>query len=290
MRSTASIKGHPIHPMLVSFPIAFLTGAFVADLLGRVPGRPDAWRVGAYLAAAGIVTAVMAAVPGAVDYFFTIPPKSSAKRRATYHLSVNLGAVALFATAWLLRGSAAAEPPTLVLLLEGLGLGLLSVGGWLGGTLAFRNQIGVDHRYAEAGKWREQRVEPGRDGVVLAARAGELKIDQMKLLHVQGKRIVLARTDDGYAAFDDHCTHRGGSLADGALICGTVQCPWHGSQFDVHTGQVRNGPARAPIDAYGVEVSGDEIRIHLDERPGKVGGQPARELIPGEARAPSPGT
>jgi nitrite reductase/ring-hydroxylating ferredoxin subunit len=54
-------------------------------------------------------------------------------------------------------------------------------------------------------------------------------------------------------AFDDRCTHKGGSLADGALVCGTVQCPWHGSQFDVASGGVKSGPATQRVRTYEVE-------------------------------------
>jgi nitrite reductase/ring-hydroxylating ferredoxin subunit len=81
------------------------------------------------------------------------------------------------------------------------------------------------------------------------------------LLHAGDRRIVLGRTADRFVAFDDRCTHRGGSLADGVMICGTVQCPWHGSQFDVTTGDVRAGPASEPVRAYAVQESGGELRI-----------------------------
>jgi nitrite reductase/ring-hydroxylating ferredoxin subunit len=83
----------------------------------------------------------------------------------------------------------------------------------------------------------------------------------MKLLHVRGRRIVLARTAEGYAAVDDRCTHRGGSLADGVLACGVVTCPWHGSQFDVHTGEVKAGPAEQPIRTYRVEEADGQVRL-----------------------------
>ncbi len=53
----------------------------------------------------------------------------------------------------------------------------------------------------------------------------------MKLLHVGSTSIVLAKTEKSYVAFDDRFTHKGGSLAGGAMICETVQCPWHGSHF-----------------------------------------------------------
>src|SRR5205807_1633147 len=88
------------------------------------------------------------------------------------------------------------------------GMFCMSVGGWLGGTLVYRNQIGVDHRYAGAGKWKEEdRTGAAGESVDVAA-ADELKVGQMKLLHVNGRRIVLARTEAGHVAFDDHCTHR----------------------------------------------------------------------------------
>jgi nitrite reductase/ring-hydroxylating ferredoxin subunit len=81
------------------------------------------------------------------------------------------------------------------------------------------------------------------------------------LLHVGDRRIVLGRTERGFVGFADACTHRGASLADGVLICGTVQCPWHGSQFDAATGKVRAGPAEKGIRVYEVEEAGSNARI-----------------------------
>ena len=75
--------------------------------------------------------------------------------------------------------------------------------------------------------------------------------------------VAVARTEHGSAAFQDRCTHRGASLADGVLICGTVQCPWHGSQFDTRTGAVGSGPAKEPIVIYGVESQGGNIALRL---------------------------
>jgi nitrite reductase/ring-hydroxylating ferredoxin subunit/uncharacterized membrane protein len=271
MRSKAHFKGHPIHPALVHFPLAFLIGAFGFDLAGRLTGIQQLWTTGAYLAGVGIVTALFAAVPGLLDYLYTVPPKSSAKRRATLHMVYNLSAVLLFALGWALRGGVSAEPGLAVLVAEALGTGLLVAGGYLGGILVSSNQIGIDHRYAGAGKWREAQVTAGDDGAFVGATENELQVDQMKLLHVAGQRIVLARTKDGYAAFDDHCTHRGGSLADGVVMSGTVQCPWHGSQFDVRTGAVCGGPAKEPIRAYRVQVRGGEVVVQTGNDGGKQG-------------------
>lgn len=263
MRSRANFRSHPLHPALIPFPFAFLIGGFVADLGGRVLDWPELWTAGAYLVVAGIAAGLLAAVPGIIDYRYTVPPESSGKKRARKHALVNVSALVIFAVARWVRGDAAVAPDPPILVLEALGAGLLIFAGWLGGTLVFRNQIGVDHRYAGAGKWREISVdEPGR-GPIRVAAADELEVGQMKLVRLPDRRLVLARTEAGYAAFDDHCPHRGGSLAGGTIACDTVTCPWHGSQFDVRSGEVVSGPAKDPIRSYPAEEADGEVRITL---------------------------
>ena len=264
MRSKASIGGEPIHPALVHFPIAFLFGAAAADLLGIFLDRPIMWQIGYYLAIAGVATALLAAVPGFIDYFFTVPPNSSGKTRATKHMIANLIVIGLFAAAVLLRDGPTIAPAGTSLVLEVAGALLLGYSGYLGGQLVSRNLIGVDHRYADAGKWQEGSYHVEKGGSVVVAGSDELEVNQMKLLHVNGRRIVLARSEEGYVAFDDSCTHRGGSLAGGVMICGTVQCLWHGSQFDVTTGKVKAGPAKKGIETYRVERKGGEVLLSLD--------------------------
>jgi nitrite reductase/ring-hydroxylating ferredoxin subunit/uncharacterized membrane protein len=277
MRSKASIGSHPIHPMLISFPLAFLSGGFVFDLVGIMLVRPPLWSIGYYLTIVGVGTALVAAIPGFIDYFFTVPPASSGKERATKHMLAMLSVVGLFTTAWLLRSDAGTAPSTTTMLLEGLGAALLGVGGWLGGTLVSRNLISVDHRYAKAGAWSEESFDASPGQPVTVAKAGDLEVNQMKLLRVNGKRVVLGRTEEGYVAFDDSCTHKGGSLAGGVMICGTVQCLWHGSQFDVKNGKVQAGPAKQAIGTYRVSVRGSEVVLQMGEAAGSKPATPAKE-------------
>lgn len=263
MRSFASFRGHPLHPALITFPFAFLTGAFVAHAAALVFARPVLWTMGGYLTAAGIATGIMAAIPGLLDYLRTVPPRSSAKKRATKHMLAMLVVLAAFAVSMAFRSGSDPIGGTLVLVIQGAATLLLSIGGWLGGTLVSRNQIGVDHRYANAGKWSETRVTGPAMGSIVGATHDELQASQMKLLHVNGHRIVLARTEDGYVAFDDRCPHRGGSLAGGVMICGVVQCPWHGSQFEASSGKVKAGPATQPIATYTVTDNGREVLVRV---------------------------
>ena len=250
MRSHASFNGHPIHPMLIVYPFAFLTGAFGFGLAGAARRNRELTSVSRYLVPAGIAAGLAAAVPGLIDFVNTVPPQSSAKERATRHALLNVSALGLFAASWLIgrhRDRTAAP-----LVLQGLGSALMSVAGYMGGTLAYRNQIGVDHRYANAGRWQEE-VRTDDGARALTAAAAPLGVNQMKLVHVGNERIVVARTENGHAAFHDRCTHRGGPLSDGALMCGTVQCPWHGSQFDVESGAVKCGPAKEKIAVYAID-------------------------------------
>jgi nitrite reductase/ring-hydroxylating ferredoxin subunit/uncharacterized membrane protein len=263
MKSKAHFKSHPIHPMLVAFPIAFLYGALVFDVAGRLASWPGGWTTGAYLSVAAIASGLVAAVPGLIDYFHVVPPDSSGRARATQHMLINVSALAAFALGWVFRNRTTLVPGIGTLLLELVGVGFVTWGGWLGGTLIFRNQIGVDHRHARAGRWKEQVVQGRTDGPIAVAKAGELEVDQMTLLLVGGRRIVLARTEQGCTAFDDRCSHKGGPLSDGSLICGTVQCPWHGSQFNAHTGAIKARPAEKPIGTYQVEVANGEVRLSL---------------------------
>lgn len=262
MRSRANFRGHSIHPMLIPFPIAFLVGGLAADVGGAMLESNDLRVIAWYLIAAGVVMALVAAVPGFIDYLYTVPPRSSGKKRATLHMTANLSAVAIFAGAWWLRGGPGVAPEGVLIAAEGVGALLLAAGGWMGGTLAYRNQIGVDHRYAGAGKWKEERVTRSGEWTRVAD-ADELEIDQMKLIRVGGERIVLARSASGYVAFDDHCPHRGGSLAGGLMACGTVTCPWHGSQFEVESGRVVSGPAESSISVYATELRGNEVLVRL---------------------------
>ena len=262
MRSTAHVKAHPLHPALIPFPFAFLTGALLFDLAAALLDAPVFATTASHLTAAGIVSGLVAAVPGAIDYWYAVPPDSSAQTRARTHGLLNVGALLLFGVAWLLRPEGQGAG-LVVLGLELVGAALLAYSGSLGGTLVTRNMISVDHRYADAGKWQDVTVRGPAGEPIDVGAVGDLVADQMKLLRVGDRRIALARTTDGYVAFDDRCSHRGGSLAGSVMIGGVVQCLWHGSQFDGRTGKALCGPAKRGIGTYTVRESNGRILLEL---------------------------
>src|SRR6266540_880717 len=78
---------------------------------------------------------------------------------------------------------------------------------------------------------------------------------------LDGVDVLVANVGGGYRAIGSVCTHEGGPLADGDLYDGIVTCPWHGSEFDVETGEAVTPPAAEPETVYEVRVEGDEIQV-----------------------------
>src|SRR4051812_42435511 len=96
MKSKASIKSHPLHPILIAFPIAFFTGTFLAHAIGWWFDRPGLLYTATVLNIAGIFMGVLAAVPGLIDFIYTVPPKSSGKKRAAQHGITNTFMLLIF--------------------------------------------------------------------------------------------------------------------------------------------------------------------------------------------------
>ena len=147
MKSTAHIGGHPIHPMLIPFPFAFLTGAAAFDVLSASRRDHHLGTTARHLGLAGLASAAVAAVPGLIDYIGTVPD-GEPRQTATRHLALNLSALACFAgAASLRRDDMLPSAPTVALGLAGTVL--LSLGGWLGGHLSYHHRIGVHPDPAE---------------------------------------------------------------------------------------------------------------------------------------------
>lgn len=131
--------------MLVVFPFALWTTAVVFDVIGMVTGNATARAVAYYNIAAGIVGALAAAVPGFIDY---LTLRGRAARIGTWHMVLNLAALALFAVSWVLRtrwGSDLVGVDTWLPMLAGLvGVAVLFASGWLGGSLVYVHGMGVE--------------------------------------------------------------------------------------------------------------------------------------------------
>jgi nitrite reductase/ring-hydroxylating ferredoxin subunit len=78
-----------------------------------------------------------------------------------------------------------------------------------------------------------------------------------------GIKIALIATRGGYSALANRCTHQGGPLCEGEVSHDTIACPWHGAEFDVHTGEPAHPPAVEGVDTFEVRVQDDTIEVKL---------------------------
>ena len=139
MQGKATLSGHPLHPILVTFPIGCFVAAVVADLISIWEG-PAFWaEMSTWLILFGIVGGLIAAFSGFVDYI-SAPMTARAKNVASWHMTLNVAMLVIFGLACALRflnyhsvGGHA---------LTGLGIVLLAISGWLGGEVAHRYLVG----------------------------------------------------------------------------------------------------------------------------------------------------
>lgn len=143
MESRAKLFGHPIHQMLIVFPLGVLAMSLVFDLIARVADWPKLHEAAYFMIAAGVVSGLAAAVFGFVD-FLAIPKGTRARRIGGLHGFGNVVVVVLFALSWLLRRDNPAAPEIAAIILSAAAAALATVTGWLGGELVDRLGVGVD--------------------------------------------------------------------------------------------------------------------------------------------------
>jgi uncharacterized membrane protein len=147
MASPASIGGHPVHPMIIPFPIGLWVFSLFADFIYLWRGNP-VWRdyISFYTLLAGIIGATVAAIPGFIDWLSLKDPK--VVKVANWHARLNVIALLIFAASFYLRTTSGAGlvsgSYTIPVALSVLGVILISISGYLGGELVFKHGVAVD--------------------------------------------------------------------------------------------------------------------------------------------------
>jgi nitrite reductase/ring-hydroxylating ferredoxin subunit/uncharacterized membrane protein len=270
--------GHPLHPMLVTLPIGAWTFAFGLDLLAVLGFRSMGMARSADLALkAGAAGAVAAAAAGLADWQHT---NGRDRRVGTAHALVNSTSLALHLASIALRGRGHLDRGRLA---SAAGWACLLVGGYLGGHMVYRRQIGVDHA--------DRSPEPRDFQAVLPV--AELEEDLPRRVEVrdedtgQNIGVVLVRHRGSVQAMGARCSHMGGPLDQGWVLNGTLVCPWHGSRYDLESGWPTSGPSTCPQPRYEVRLRDDMVEIRREQEPGdeivtaadidKISGRPPRQ-------------
>lgn len=140
--SQVAVKGHPLHPMMVTFPIAFLLGVFASDLAYLYFEDPFWARAGLWLVGAGAVMGTLAGIVGTVELLVVKGIRRRAAAWSHFIAAVMLLSVAFANWFWRIGNAEAAIMPV-GLFLSGLGAFLVVFAGWLGGALVFEHQVAV---------------------------------------------------------------------------------------------------------------------------------------------------
>ncbi|HJW95604.1 MAG TPA: DUF2231 domain-containing protein [Thermoanaerobaculia bacterium] len=163
MREGAKLLGHPIHPMLIVFPLGLLATSFFFDIGWLVSKAGNIGIVSYWMIIAGVIGGLISAVFGLVDWL-AIPSGTRAKAIGAWHGIGNVFVVVLFIGSWLLRRGDPSTPPMLAIVLSAIAVCTALVTGWLGGELVDRLAIGVDEgAHADAPSSLSGR--PARDSV-----------------------------------------------------------------------------------------------------------------------------
>ena len=143
MRAKARLLGHPIHPMLIAFPLGLLPVAAIFDITYLCTHNGHWADVSYWMIAAGIIGALIAAVFGFVDWL-GIPQGTRAKYIGLIHGVSNFVVALLFIVSWFMRRPAPTMPSLLAIVLGWIGIVIALFAGWLGGELVYRLNMGVD--------------------------------------------------------------------------------------------------------------------------------------------------
>jgi uncharacterized membrane protein len=137
VQARARILGHPVHQILIVFPLGLLATSFFFDLGYLLTGRMELGVVASWLIFAGVIGGILASLFGLLD-FTKIPSGTRARRVGALHGGGNVVVALLFAASWLLRRDEPGHPEALAIALSGLGVLLIVATAWLGSELADR--------------------------------------------------------------------------------------------------------------------------------------------------------
>ena len=140
LHSTAAVKGHPIHPMLVVFPIALFVGALVTDIAFVAFGAPGWAEASKWLLGAGVAGALLAALAGFADFFGN--SRIRELRDAWLHMFANLAVVVVELVNFVVRLSDEGAAGSIGLALSVVAALVLLFSGWKGGELVYRHGVG----------------------------------------------------------------------------------------------------------------------------------------------------
>jgi nitrite reductase/ring-hydroxylating ferredoxin subunit len=239
--------GHPLHPPLTDIPIGAWSAAGILDLM---PGTGNA---AATLIAAGCAGYVPTIMAGWTDW---ADLHEQQQRVGLVHAAAGALAFTCYAASLAARAQGSSSRGKIWAY---AGLGLVSITGYLGGHLAFRQAAGVNHVEAVPHIFPEGWHELGL--------LEDFVDGELTMRNVQGIEVLVVRRGQHVDVLANTCSHLAAPLSEGTFTAkdgqGCVVCPWHDSTFRLADGAVIHGPATAPMPVFETRHDGGAIEIRL---------------------------
>jgi nitrite reductase/ring-hydroxylating ferredoxin subunit/uncharacterized membrane protein len=249
--------GHPLHGVLTDVPIGSFTLVIIFDIVDQ--------RVASDVCLGlGVLSMIGAALAGFADYAET--DDETPRMVATVHATLMVVTLILYLVSLVVRlGSGPTGSRALPIAVDVIAYLLLSVAAYVGGDVVYALGNMVNRhawRFTARAKWQPLDVTDIPENTLVRGKAGT-------------QTLVLVRRGDNVLALHDECAHAGGPLSQGTIVDSCVQCPWHGSRFDLATGDRRRGPTNYDQPRYEVRAAA-------------AGGWEARRTSVGSGAPPEP--
>jgi uncharacterized membrane protein len=143
MAGKINFLGHPVHPMVIAFPLGLLPVGVLFDIIYLCTGHAQWAGISYWLIAAGVLGGLFAAIFGVADWW-ALDSGTRAKRIGLWHGGINVVVTTLFAISWFLRRDNPQAPSVVAIVIGIIALVLALIAAWLGGELVYRLSVGVD--------------------------------------------------------------------------------------------------------------------------------------------------
>lgn len=233
--------GHPLHPFLTDVTLGAMTTSMALDALGEENGADMALKL-------GVLSSGATALSGAAQWY-DATNNEEPRRLGALHAEMNSIALGFYIASWMLRSR---DKRTAGIATAWIGHGLAHASGYIGGHLTYNLGIGVDRSITidPVGEWTDTGID-----------ASDLSHGEVKRVEVGDVPVMVLKDHTAIYAASPVCTHLEGPLDEGPVDGSCVECPWHGSVFDLTNGKPIHGPATAALPVYETRIVSGRIEV-----------------------------
>ena len=233
--------GHPLHPFMTDVTLGAMTTSLALDVLGEERGADMALKL-------GVLSSGVTALSGAAQWY-DATNNEEPRRLGALHAELNSLALGFYVASWILRDR---DSRTAGIATAWIGHALSHTSGYIGGHLAYVLGIGVD---------RTVNIDAVEEWSDTGVQASDLSHGEVKRVEIDDVPVMILKDHTAIYAASPVCTHLAGPLDEGKVDGSCVECPWHGSVFDVTNGKVVHGPATSSLPIYEIRVVSGQVQV-----------------------------